>query len=136
MKTKPLFLVFAFSIITLSCEKMEFKKDISGTWKSGIIINGNAGTCDPVNFTHLVLKKSYRFSIYNYDTLKVSGEYSVKESSGVHYEPFSINFATSSELRLSFPFNKTLNVMISRNNDTLVLVEQVIDGLEYCFTKK
>ena len=138
MKYK-IFVIIAFLLPGLnSCEKIEFKKDISGRWQFDGAGGGIFGGWYKDNtFSHLELKKSNRYYIYNFDTLKAKGDYVMKESENKNnwFEPYYLNFFTTDYLKISFPFNQDLDVTII-HNDTLLLSERNIDGLSYYFTRK
>lgn len=136
MKSKTFQILIPFMIIMLSCEKTEFRKDITGIWTSGIILNGNGGTAEPVNFTDLKITKGYRYYIYNDETLIVSGSYSLSDSDDKNFEPFAIKFESQNGTNINFSFNRDLNIKLSRNSDTLKFSQKLVDGFEYYFIKK
>jgi hypothetical protein len=127
-------------ILFISCEKSGFRKDISGTWE----LLGAGGGLSPheieTNFNYLRLKTINQYLIFNYDTLKASGDYAVYESGyedNQYFEPFFIRFNKGSnyDIKLTFPIDEDLDVSII-NNDTLILSErQFSDGYQYFFTR-
>jgi len=141
MKKKSIFFLAIIILITYSsCEKMEFRKDISGTWKSLFAGSGYSPHDIKVNYTLLRLKSNNRYYIYNYDTLKASGKYSIYDSgyeNNKYYEPFYINFEKGStfDSKLTFQIDKNLDVSII-NNDTIGFsLRKIADGEQYFFTR-
>jgi hypothetical protein len=139
MKIRTLLIAIICLIGLISCEKVEFRKDISGLWQCDGVGGGYVSSWyEPYNFTHIKLKRNYQYSIYNYDTLKISGKYSMSDYenyNGKYFEPYLIKLSNNNDLRISFPFNQDLQVTII-NNDTLILGDRNDDGLQYYFTRK
>lgn len=139
MKYYKALLIIIFLIGSISCEKMEFKRDISGVWKCDGVGGGFIGTwIKPKAFSHISIRKNNRYYIYNLDTLKTSGEYIIKESdqNQEYFEPYNIFFKNSTSEDFGFPLNIELDLTII-NNDTIVFGESNYDdGLQFFFTRK
>ena len=139
MKTKIiLYLSIILLFMIVSCEKLEFRKDISGNWKSLGSGGGINGGGDVTYFTQLKISKNYSYSVFKNDTLKTSGKYSVlnPDHKSNYYETFYIYFHNSSNQHyaLKFPFEESLFVKFY-SSDTLVLSEQYADGFNYLFIR-
>ena len=117
---------------------MEFKRDISGVWKDGLIGGGaNGGGYRNLNFTHLKIKKSNKYYIYNSGNLIVSGNYSLDESefgTNKYREPFTITFRGPENSNLTFFFNE--NLYVSMFSDTLILSPNCPDCLQIYFKRE
>ena len=140
MKTNRIIITTILLIGLVSCEKVEFRKDISGVWQfdwQGGPFQGGWYKND--SYTHLKITSNYQYFIYKHDTLKISGKYSVFESEEKNsdfYEPYYVKFNNSnSNNGVGFPFNWDLNVAVI-HNDTLYFAERNIDGQSYYFTRK
>ena len=141
MKTKIIpVLTLIILLIIYSCEKIEFRRDISGTWNTFFAGGGLSLSEIKTNYTSLRLTSHNRYSIFNYDTLKASGKYTLFESgykNNKYYEPFYIKFEKGSpyDAKLVFPIEGNLDISIF-NSDTIAFSPRDIsDGLQFFFTK-
>ncbi len=141
MKTKlSFFFAILVAIFLISCEKMEFRKDIKGTWYILHAGGGDSSSESETNFTHLSLKQNNQYSIFNHDTLKASGTFSLYDSGyddNKYYEPFYVIFKKGStyDPKLFFPIDEKLDISIF-NNDTLAFSgRNITDGIQFFFTR-
>jgi len=132
MKThyKALLLVLLFST---SCEKIEIKHDLVGSWKlfgqGGGITGGGCGA----TFNYLILKKNYDFNFVKNDTIIEHGTYSIGKSHNQGCCPYEIN------LKTYFPPNYLITTYAIQfiTNDSLALNEtNVSDGCAYYFVRQ
>jgi hypothetical protein len=141
MKNKLILILLSLLMIPLfSCEKIEFKNDISGTWEILFAEGGLFPHSIETNYSHLRLKKGDHYFIFNHDTLKAKGEFTIYKSGYGHYqnaEPYFIKLRKCSgqDPNLKFPIDVNLDVRFY-SNDTLILYDRgIADGNEYCFIR-
>ena len=133
-------LIVLCSIVLISCDKMDFKKDISGNWRLDFAGGGIVPHELETNYTNLVLKKNKEYAIFSNDTLKTNGIFSVltySEYPPKPYEPFYLRFEIDAILTSikGFPFNENLDVIFN-SQDTLILSDWAADGAQWFFIKK
>ena len=141
MKTRRVFFYLIVASILISCEKADFRRDISGKWEFLSAGGGETFHSISVNFTSIVLDNSYNYFIYSNDTLKASGNYSLHDSgynseSGLEKYYIRFNKGAYFNPTLIFPIDIDLDIDIQKS-DTLVLYERgYADGIGFSFTKK
>lgn len=140
MKARSISIQLAiFLIALLSCNKLEFRNEISGVWKILNISGGFVLQSPEPHFTILQVKKNNSFYISRNDTLLAHGSYDLYKSDQdpvYKDEPYEIQFNSgyNHEPRLVFPFGERLIVRFF-STDTLVLDEGCCDRFTYTFTR-
>ena len=137
---RQLILIVFCSIVFISCEKIEFKKDISGNWQ---LIGAGGGIVYHVietNYSNLYLTRNLEYSIFSNNDLKLSSQFSIysyKENPTPPFEPFYIKFNVDSipSSITGFPFIDNLDVVF-KSRDTLILSSWDVDGAEWVFVKE
>lgn len=134
----PVALIIFFAVN--SCEKYDFKRDLSGSWIIYQVSGGLYPHQSPFNFTKLRISSNDTWVIYNHDTLMASGTVSIYRSSHSYdpsLEDYYIKFNKGEPFykEPTLPLDEELDVEFL-HNDTLILSQRnVADGYQYYFAK-
>ena len=131
---KTLYKAFLLAILfSTSCEKIEMKHDLVGSWKlfgqSGGITGGGCG----VTYNYLILKKNNDFNFIKNDTIVQNGTFSLEKShnqSCCQYELYFRTYYPPNYITTTYAFK-----FIS--NDSLALHEtNVSDACSFYFVRQ
>jgi len=123
------------TIAIFACKKIEFRNDISGSWKIYLISGGIAGQTFVPHFTDLYMKKNNHYFLYRNDSLLASGSYELnKIASNIPGSGFEILFRRDYIIdnKIVFPFNKGELINFS-SADTLFIIDYCCDGLSWVY---
>jgi hypothetical protein len=123
------------AILLSSCEKLEFKNDIEGSWKIELISGGQNNLVAP-NYDHLQFKNSNYIILRDESTIE-KGSYSLNKFDDSNYYKWYIHFNVDYNHDPTLTFDNSCNFFIDLiSNDTLILSQKdIADGMSYYYTK-
>jgi hypothetical protein len=126
-------------IISTSCEKLELKHDLVGTWKHFGIAGGVSGG-GSVRYNSLILKKEDEYQMIRHDTIIEDGTYRISKNDLNFYNSYcsyKIRFNQESSLGRSADQLESYELLIQMiSQDTLALYEPYYDGFDYYYARQ
>jgi hypothetical protein len=127
---KALLMVIMFST---SCEKIELKHDLVGSWKLFGQGGGITGSGCGATFNYLILKKNNDFDFIKNDTIIEHGTYTLGKIHNQGCCPYWIN------LKTSYPPNygtTTYAIQFITNDSIAFNQTEVADGCDFYFVRQ
>jgi len=122
-------------IFSTSCEKLEIKHDLVGTWRLIAQDGGFTGSGCGATFTNLILKRNDEFSFLRNDSTIESGTYKITKND---IQGFQTDRPYLLKLTANFPKNFGTIILAIRvfSMDTIHLSDPNPDGCGFYFTRQ